>query len=445
MVDLKRTQLSVQSERALLAGAFFPGSDDSHDESLGELESLARTAGAKVVAKVAQRRLAADSTYLFGRGKAQEIAEMCVSLGIDVILCDNDLSPAQVRNLEQLTDTKVIDRTELILDIFATRARTRQARCQVELAQLEYSLPRLKRLWTHLSRYEGGIGMRGPGEMQIEVDRRLATKRIQHLKKEISEIQARKSREVASRAEEFTVSLVGYTNAGKSTLMNAVTNAGVFVEDRLFATLDTKTHTCVLDDHHKALLSDTVGFIRHLPHNLVASFHATLEEVLQADLLLHVVDISASDMWQQVEAVHSVLKEIGAHDKPMIVVLNKMDKLDGGEEAIRSLQDAPLFQNRFDDFVVISALRGIGIQELKQHIADRMDRLEVEAVVNVHAGNGKLLSYLSRSGRIAKTEYAGEEARVRLRIDPRRLAKVKGMGGSYAILNAQTNAQDAEQ
>ena len=442
MPDLKRTQLSVRSERALLAGAFFPGSDDSHDEALGELESLAQTAGARVIAKVAQRRLVPDASYLFGRGKAEELAEMCVSLDADVVLCDNELTPAQVRNLEQLTDTKVIDRTELILDIFAGRARTRQARCQVELAQLEYSLPRLKRLWTHLSRYEGGIGMRGPGEQQLEVDRRLVAKRILHLKKEIREIQERKLREVESREDEFTVSLVGYTNAGKSTLMNALTHAGVFVEDRLFATLDTKTHVCALHDHRKVLLSDTVGFIRHLPHHLVASFHATLEEVRQADLLLHVVDVSAADMWQQVEAVNNVLQQLSAHEKRMIIVLNKVDKLDGDGEALRSVQEAPLFQSRFEDFVIVSALRGTGIDDLKGHIARQMERSEVDAVVRAHAGNGKLLAYLSRIGCVTHTEYEGEEARVRLRVDPRRLAKVKGMGGTYRIEASEAGREE---
>jgi len=338
----------------------------------------------------------------------------------------------------------VIDRTELILDIFATRARTRQARAQVELAQLEYSLPRLKRLWTHLSRYEGGIGMRGPGEQQLEVDRRLVAKRILQLKKEIRDIQQRKVREVDGREEEFTVSLVGYTNAGKSTLMNALTKAGVFVENRLFATLDTKTHVCMLNDHHKVLLSDTVGFIRNLPHDLVASFHATLEEVCRADLLLHVVDLSASDMWQQVEAVNEVLGRLGAHEKATIIVLNKADRVDAAQETVASLQESPLFHSRFEDFVVISALKGTGLDDLRRHISEQMGRLEVDAAIRTHAGNGKLLAYLARCGRALKTEYAGEEATVRLRIAPRRLAKVKGMGGSYTIEAGQTRDSNGD-
>jgi GTP-binding protein HflX len=258
-------------------------------------------------------------------------------------------------------------------------------------------------------------------------------KRILRLKKEIREIQERKVREVESRGEEFTVSLVGYTNAGKSTLMNALTDAGVFVENRLFATLDTKTHICVLNDHRKVLLSDTVGFIRDLPHNLVASFHATLEEVCRAELLLHVVDVSAPDMWQQVESVNEVLGALGAHEKPTIIALNKADKLDGAQDTAASLRDSPLFNSRFEDFVVTSALLGTGIDELKRHISEHMQRLEVDATVSTHAGNGKLLAYLSHCGRVLGTEYAGEEARVRLRIPPRRLAKVKGMGGTYTI------------
>ncbi len=216
----------------------------------------------------------------------------------------------------------------------------------------------------------------------------------------------------------------------------------MFVEDRLFATLDTKTHVCALNDHHKVLLSDTVGFIRHLPHHLVASFHATLEEVCQADLLLHVVDVSAPDMWQQVEAVNSVLGKLGAHERPTLNVLNKADRLEDKEETMAAMQGSPLFHSRFEDFVVISALHGTGIEELKEHIARRVEETEVEALVRTHAGNGKLLAFLARAGRVQGAEYADEQATVRVLMDPRRLAKVKGMGGDYVILPKKTGKQE---
>src|SRR5205807_3676983 len=240
---------------------------------------------------------------------------------------DNDLSPAQVRNLEKATTVKVIDRSELILDIFASRARSVEARLQVELAQLEYALPRLRRMWTHLSRYTGGIGLRGPGETQLEEDRRLVALRIRDLRGRLVEVQARKEREVRSRQEEHTVSLVGYTNAGKSTLMHALTGAGVYVEDKLFSTLDTRTRQWHLKDWGRVLLSDTVGFIRDLPHHLVASFKATLEETRQARLLLHVVDASNPAAEDQIKAVNGVLKELGCGKKPTLLVFNKVDQL----------------------------------------------------------------------------------------------------------------------
>ncbi|MEW6358227.1 MAG: GTPase HflX [Planctomycetota bacterium] len=418
MVDLKRTELSVRTERAILLGVILP---DNTDAEMEELRSLARTAGAKVVGSLTQRRTAFDPAYHVGRGKAEETAALCAELKADVVLCDNDLVPAQVRNLEKLTDTKVIDRTELILDIFATRAQTRQARCQVELAQLEYSLPRLKRMWTHLSRMEGGIGMRGPGEQQLEEDRRVISRRIASLKQEIQRIERRKECEVHSRGNEVTVSLVGYTNAGKSTLMNALTDAGVFVEDKLFATLETKTRACDVGNGRQVLLSDTVGFIRRLPHHLVASFHATLEEARQADLLLHVCDVSAPDMWSQVEAVLGVLSELGCDKKPILTILNKMDRLDGEP-------DLPMIRERLRDFALISARDGTGMDSLKRALADFVESHEVEATVCSDAGNGRLLAFLSRHGRVLETEYADGKANVRVRLKPKVIAQLRKSG-----------------
>ena len=262
---------------------------------LEELEGLAEAAGTRVVGKLTQRREAPDATTYLGKGKVEELAALAHAEMADVIIFDNDLSPGQTRNLEKATGLKVLDRTELILDIFASRAQTHEARLAVELAQLEYPMPRLKRMWTHLSRQgQGGVGLRGPGEKQLEVDRRLAEKRISDLRKQLRAIEHRRQREVAARRTQMTVSLVGYTNAGKSTLLNALTGADVFTKDLLFATLDTRTRRWQLPGWGPVLLSDTVGFIRDLPHHLIASFQATLEEARQANLLLHVADASQS-------------------------------------------------------------------------------------------------------------------------------------------------------
>ena len=264
------------------------------------------------------------TTYL-GKGKVDELKQLVDANDADVIMFDNDLSPAQTRNLEEATGVKVLDRTELILDIFASRAQTHQARLAVELAQLQYSLPRLKRMWTHLSRLKMGIGMRGPGEKQLEVDRRLVEKRIDDLRSELKTIERRKEREVAGRSDRMTVSLVGYTNAGKSTLLNALTGADVLAENKLFATLDTRTRRWQLPGWGPVLLSDTVGFIRDLPHHLIASFKATLEEARQADLLLHVADASNPAASEQIAVVYEVLEELGIEAKDTLLVLNKVD------------------------------------------------------------------------------------------------------------------------
>ncbi|MDX1962096.1 MAG: GTPase HflX, partial [Pirellulales bacterium] len=286
MTELQRSQ-SVAREAAILVGVLLD-QRITEEEPLEELAGLVTSAGARVAGKLTQRRDAPDMTTYVGKGKLEELQSLVEASDADCVVFDNDLNPAQTRNLEQALKVKVLDRTELILDIFANRAQTYEARLAVELAQLQYSLPRLKRMWTHLSRIKAGIGMRGPGEKQLEVDRRLAEKRIHELQTELHEILKRKERLVASRNDRMTVSLVGYTNAGKSTLMNALTGAGVLAQDQLFATLDTRTRRWQLPGWGPVLLSDTVGFIRDLPHSLIASFKATLEEARQADLLLHV-------------------------------------------------------------------------------------------------------------------------------------------------------------
>ena len=281
--------------------------DSVSGEPLEELAGLAETVGVVIVGGITQKRQKLDSSSCLGKGKLEELHQLVETCNADVVIFDNDLTPSQTRNLEKTLKVKVIDRTELILDIFASNARTYESRLAVELAQLEYSLPRLKRLWTHLSRYSMGVGMRGPGEKQLEIDRRLVEKRIYDLRSEIKTIEHRKERQVSARQDQMTVSLVGYTNSGKSTLMNSLTAAGVTAENKLFATLDTRTRRWQLPSWGPVLLSDTVGFIRDLPHRLITSFKATLEETRQANLLLHVADASNPSALEQISAVSEVL------------------------------------------------------------------------------------------------------------------------------------------
>ena len=315
MQDLERKQ-SLAKEKAVLARVITHDEIiDVDEDPLEECERLAMTAGTVVKSGIVQRRQAMHAATAFGKGKVEELATLVEHYEAEVVIFDNDLSPAQTRNLEKAVHAKVIDRTELILDIFASNAQTLESRLAVELAQLEYSLPRLKRMWTHLDRVKMGVGMRGPGEKQLEVDRRLVEKRISDLRKELKVIEKRKERLVASRSDVMTVSLVGYTNAGKSTLMNALTDAKVLAEDKLFATLDTRTRRWQLPNWGPVLLSDTVGFIKNLPHRLIASFKATLEEAHQADLLLHIADGSNPAVYQQIRSSMKSLKRLGSRRK----------------------------------------------------------------------------------------------------------------------------------
>lgn len=389
-----------------------------------ELASLAETAGAEVVQRVVQKRDAPDSRFYLGSGKVGEIARQVEGDRVDVVIFDNELTPAQVRNLEKELKRKVIDRSELILDIFATHARTQQAKLQVELAQLEYNLPRLRRMWTHLGQQAGGalggaIGVRGPGEKQLEKDRRIARRRVYELKKEIALIEKRKQREVRVRTlDNYTVGLVGYTNAGKSTLMNALTRAGVVADDRLFSTLDTRTRLWRLPDGSKVLLSDTVGFIRNLPHGLVTSFHATLEEVLQADLLLHVVDASHPESARQIEAVEEVLTQIGAKEKDTLILFNKADRL---QDAV----ELTLLARRYPDSLAISAMTGEGVPALEDRVARILATRLVELEVAIPQSEGKLLADLAANAVLLEREYGAERVRMRLRAPRRMLWKLR--------------------
>ena len=379
-------------ESAVLVSVLLADDPTPHDD-LDELQGLAETAGCRTVAKLTQRRERLDVKYYLGRGKVDELRQLVDSVQADVVIFDNDLSPAQTRSLEQALDVKVIDRTELILDIFASHAQTNEARLAVELAQLEYSLPRLKRMWTHLSRLKMGVGMRGPGEKQLEVDRRLVEKRIFDLRQELRRIEDRKQRQVAARSDHMTVSLVGYTNAGKSTLMNALTGAGVKAADQLFATLDTRTRRWQLPNWGPVLLSDTVGFIRDLPHSLIASFKATLEESRQADLLLHVCDASNPAVLDQITAVYRVLEEIGIEAKDTLLVINKIDALPepGRVESIL---------RRYTHGIPVSARTGQGLPALALGVSDGLSRSFREVDVETSVDNGRLMAYLAAHGEI---------------------------------------------
>lgn len=393
-----REDLTVRLERAFLVSVDLPSHPWLTEDPLEEIRGLAETAGAIVTGGLTQRRQEIVPATYIGKGKLEELKLQVEATDSDVVIFDNDLTPAQVRNLEKVTGIKVLDRTEVILDIFATRARSVEARLQVELAQLEYALPRLKRMWTHLSRYSGGIGLRGPGETQLEEDRRLVASRIRDLKERLSEVQARKEREVASRREEHTVSLVGYTNAGKSTLMNSLTGAGVRVENQLFSTLDTRTRQWKIPDWGKILLSDTVGFIRNLPHELVASFKATLEEARQARLLLHVVDASNPTAEEQIKAVKEVLKELGCADKPTLLVLNKVDKVSDP-----SFLD--VLESHHPRAVAVSAVTGQGLDKLREAVITMLRADFVDTEVDLPASNGRVMAYLSANAEIYRQEF----------------------------------------
>jgi len=413
LAELKRTELSVKQERAILVGVILPDSTADPREPLGELASLVRTAGAKVVAQVIQRRSRVDPATYIGRGKAIEIAELARANKADVIVFDNDLSPSQIGQLEKLINEylqmprlegiKVLDRSELILDIFATRARTAEAKLQVELAQLEYTYPRLTRMWGHLERIAGGapagIGTRGPGEQQLEIDRRLVRRRIKRLKDQIARVQARKSRLVAERTRQhFTVCIVGYTNAGKSTLFNTLTAAGTYADDKLFATLDTKTRAWKLDRGTEVLLSDTVGFVRDLPHNLVASFKATLEEAVHADLLLQVLDVGHPQADQQYVTVHEVLAEIGAKGKPEILLLNKIDTPEGEH-------NAHTWRTLHPDAIPISAKTGQGIDKLHEAVYQHVRGQQVDVTLEADVTNGRLISFIEQHGQVRDRHF----------------------------------------
>ena len=409
--------VSVARERSILARVV--GSGDMFTENpLDELSGLAETAGTEVVGGLVQRREMPDPKTYVGKGKVAELKNLVEMHAADLVIFDKDLSPSQPRNLEKEVGTKVIDRTELILDIFASNARTHEARLAVELAQLEYSLPRLKRMWTHLSRQTMGVGMRGPGEKQLEVDRRLAVRRIHELKQDLKKVEQRKEREVAGRKDYLTVSLVGYTNAGKSTLMNALTQANVEAVDKLFATLDTRTRRWNLPSWGPVLLSDTVGFIRDLPHHLVASFRATLEEARQADLLLHVADASNPAVLDQISAVFSVLHDLGIDEKQTLLIVNKID-VPGAVERFN------VVQNRYPHALAISARTRQGFDALAAIVSRALSEDFVTLSVRLELTDGKTVAWLAKVGEVLSKQYHDDHVEIHVRLPARHAGRLE--------------------
>ncbi|MCH2179736.1 MAG: GTPase HflX [Mariniblastus sp.] len=415
---LERKQGKSDSQEITILVRIILPTHEIQNDPLEELQGLAETAGSNVVAGLTQRREKPDIATYLGKGKVDELQRLVEFHAADVIIFDNDLSPAQTRNLEQILNVKVLDRTELILDIFATHAQTHESRLAVELAQLEYSLPRLKRLWTHLSRLKMGVGMRGPGEKQLEVDRRLVEKRIHDLKFELGKVERRKEIQIQSRRGMMGVSLVGYTNAGKSTLMNSLTNANVLAEDKLFATLDTRTRRWQLPSWGPVLLSDTVGFIRDLPHRLIASFKATLEETRQADLLLHVADASSDSVYDQISAVYEVLEELGIEEKDTLLVLNKIDQ-------IKSTSALEGLMNRYPHAVGVSAKTREGFEQLHAVVSNALSRTFRNVDIILPVQDGKLLAYLAAKGEILSTQYDEEKVTVHCRIPQKHLGRIE--------------------
>ncbi len=401
------------------------------EESLEELRELANTAGAEVVGVVTQQLEHPTAPFYIGKGKAEEVAKLCADLGAGSVIFDDELSPAQGRNLEALTSRKILDRTQLILDIFARRARSREGRLQIELAQLQYLLPRLTRMWTHLSRQTGGIGTRGPGETQLEVDRRRVQERITRLQRDLEEVRKHRTiqREGRQRHQWPVVAIVGYTNAGKSSLLNRLTSAGVLAEDKLFATLDPTTRQFVLPNKLKVLFTDTVGFIRKLPHTVVESFKATLEELRSADLLVHVVDISHPQYLGQIAATEHVIRELDADGKQTLLVFNKIDRVPNPEVIQSALQ-------HYSSSVAISVKTGENITAFVEELQNQLAAWRMRLTFRIPQSNSALLAELHRAGHVVEIHYEEDDAVVTAHIPPALEAKFS----NYAINKSNASA-----
>ena len=442
--------MKASPTRAFLVGVKLKDELQSDAESsLEELRRLAETAGMEVLAEIIQPKETPDPAYFIGRGKLEEAEAIVSELKVEAVIFDNDLTPAQTRNLEKALDIVVVDRTSLILEIFAQRAHTKAAKLQVDLAQLQYALPRLTRLWTHLSRLGTGAGgtagvgagraggvVRGPGETQLQIDRRLIRTQISRVKKALQKVEKHRRVQRKQRQEMINVSLVGYTNTGKSTLFNALTSEKQLAEDKLFATLDPTTRLLDLPDNQRVLLSDTVGFLKKLPHHLVDAFKATLEEVAEADLLLHIVDVAHPEAESQIDAVDEVLKELGALERPTLMVFNKVDLLE--DEA-----HIQLFRSQYSDSLAISAQSGTGLEALKDLLAERFSTHNVEVSIALSYQDGKALDYLYKHGEVFDTDYQGESIKVKAKLPQRYLKALDRLmtNSTTVILDSKAHSQ----
>ena len=393
-----------------------------------ELTALAESAGAVVVDKFGQRINRINAATYIGKGKAKQIAERVEQFEADLVVFDNNLSPGQIRTLEEIIDARVIDRSELILDIFASRAQTRQAKLQVTLAQLQYTYPRLTKMWSHLDSVagaaaSGGVGTRGTGEKQLEIDRRLVKKRVAELKAELADIDKRKIREIKSRKETFKVSLVGYTNSGKSSILNKLTKSDVYTKNQLFATLDTRTKKWNLTGGISVLLSDTIGFVQNLPHQLVASFRATLEEAVNADLLLYVIDVSDPKAIQHIEAVNNVLAEIGCKNKDVIMVFNKVD-------VVVDIKMLKALQKMYPEGICTSAKTAAGLGDLTKAVQKKCQGKNVTLEIVADQANGKLQSFLRACGKISKQTYHENKVVIEIVVGQSQVNKIKSLAGN---------------
>lgn len=418
-------QLTITKERALLVGLYGQTTPRiKAEEYLEELALLTDTAGGTVLFKVIQNREKPHIGTYVGKGKLEELKTLIKAESIDIIIFDDDLSPTQTRNIERETEIKVLDRSGLILDIFASRAQSSTAKTQVELAQLQYVLPRLTRMWTHLSRQKGGIGTKGPGETQIETDRRIIKMRIAMLREKLEKLDKQRATQRQGREKYPRVALVGYTNAGKSSLMNTLVDAGVFAEDRLFATLDSTMRRMEIGNR-TILLSDTVGFIRKLPHKLVESFKSTLDEIREADLLLHVVDAASPYANEYIQVVHQTLKEIGAEDKPEILILNKVDLLTDDSQFTGLKADYP-------DALFVSAHRGIGIDSLHETLLEKTSSEHEIHDMRIPVSNFKAIAYIHENSDVEKLTYDEDVAEIRFEMNNKYVGKLMAMlNGDY--------------
>lgn len=394
--------------------------DEVVEEHLSELEELASTAGAETIKKIAQVKYSADPAYYIGKGKVEELSRLVEANDIDVIIFDDDLSPVQLRNLEKLINKKIVDRSGLILHIFASRAKTKEAKTQVELAQLEYMLPRLTRQWTHLSKQYGGIRTKGPGETQIETDRRIIRNRISHLKENLKKIELQRNTQRHGRENFLRICLVGYTNVGKSTLFNRLTEAQVLAEDKLFATLDSTTRILNVDRKQNILVSDTVGFIRKLPANLIASFKSTLNEVRDADVILHVIDISDKYFEEHIKVVEETLKELGSDKKTTLKIFNKVDLL-------KNRRRIEFILNRYKNSMIISAEKGINIQALLNKLVEISEGTFVEEKIDINLNDSKTAAKIHAMAEVLDTKYDDSRMHIKYKTNRHNSDKIKKM------------------